>query len=264
MKLGFIGTGAITAAMITGLSAGWADDDTILVSPRNATVATDLSNRFRHVEIAASNQAVLDDSDIVVLAVRPQLAREVLSELRFRGDHHIISLIATLSLEAVSGLVAPALKITRAVPLPSVAHRLGPTPVFPPDPIVMALFDRLGTAIPVESVSEFDVLCTVTATMASYFAFVDGISSWMIRHQVTDTKARRYVAGIYQGLARTAVMEPGQSFAALAGDHATRGGLNEQMLAHLTDRQVFASLSDGLDAVLHRIEGTARDESGSQ
>ncbi len=255
MKLGFIGTGAITAAMITGLSEDWADHDTIRVSPRNATVAADLSNRFRHVEIAASNQAVLDESDIVVLAVRPQVAHAVLSELRFRGDHCIVSLIATLSLEAVSGLVAPALKITRAVPLPSVAHRLGPTSVFPPDPIAMALFDRLGTAIPVESASEFDALSTVTATMASYFAFADGLATWLVRHQVADAKARRYVAAIYQGLARTAVMEPDHSFAALAGEHATRGGLNEQILAYLTDRQVFASLSEGLDAVLHRIEG---------
>src|SRR5262245_4739042 len=95
MRLGFVGTGTIAAAIIEGLFA--ADGaHSITVSPRNAEVAADLAARFANVRIAPTNQAVLDASDVVFLAVRPQIADGVLRELRFRPDHHVISLIAAI------------------------------------------------------------------------------------------------------------------------------------------------------------------------
>jgi pyrroline-5-carboxylate reductase len=40
---------------------------------------------------------------------------------------------------------------------------------------------------------------------------------------------------------------------ALADEHATPGGINEQVLKNLTERRVFAQLSESLDAVLQRF-----------
>jgi pyrroline-5-carboxylate reductase len=74
MKLGFVGAGAITTAIVTGLNASGGGADTILVSPRNANVAAALAGRFSNVTVAADNQAVLDGSDVVMIAVRPQVA----------------------------------------------------------------------------------------------------------------------------------------------------------------------------------------------
>jgi pyrroline-5-carboxylate reductase len=87
MKLGFVGTGAITSAIVTGLNASDAGRDSILVSPRNAEVAAALTAKFPNVAVAESNQAVLDGSDVVILAIRPQVTVEVLSDLKFRPDH---------------------------------------------------------------------------------------------------------------------------------------------------------------------------------
>jgi pyrroline-5-carboxylate reductase len=253
MKLGFVGTGAIASAMVTGLSATFADQHSIRLSPRNAGIAGDLATRFPNVAVASSNQEVLDCSDLVVLAVRPQIARDVIPELRFRPDHHVVSLISTFSLENIAALVAPATRITRAVPLPAVADRQGPTAIYPPDQVVADLFGKLGTAIEVERADEFDALCTATATLASYFAFADAIASWLARHGVPHAKARDYTARIFQGLADTAVGAPERSFKTLADAHTTPGGINEQVLSHLVQQRVFENLSDGLDAVLRRI-----------
>jgi pyrroline-5-carboxylate reductase len=208
MKLGFVGTGAITAAIVTGLSSAIAEQQTIRLSPRNANIASDLATRFPRVSVASSNQDVLDCSDIVVLAVRPQVASNVVSELRFRPDHRVISLISTFSLASISVLVTPATKVTRAVPLPSVAARQSPTAIFPPDTIVAELFGRLGTVFEVERANEFDALSTATATVASYFAFAEAIASWLVRHGVPDSKARDYVARIFRGPANAAVDAP--------------------------------------------------------
>ena len=55
MKLEFVGTGAITSAIVTGLNADGAGRETILVSPRNAETATALAAQYENVTVAASN-----------------------------------------------------------------------------------------------------------------------------------------------------------------------------------------------------------------
>jgi pyrroline-5-carboxylate reductase len=253
MNLGFVGTGAITSAMVTGLSSDGAPRHAIHVSPRNSVIAADLAHRFPSVSIAASNQDVLDRSEMVVLAVRPQIAPEVIAELRFRPDHRVVSLVSGLSLQRASGLSAPAAKVTRAVPLPSVAARRGPTVIYPADPAVADLFAALGTAFEVAEEAEFEAFCAATATMASYFAFADTIAAWLVDHGIPPSQARDYMARVFCGLANTAVDAPARSFEALAAEHATKGGINEQLLGHLREQQVFESLSAGMDAIMRRI-----------
>ncbi len=199
--------------------------------------------------LASTNQAVLDASDLVVLAVRPQIASSVLPELRFRPDQHVLSLIATLSIDDLRPLTAPAALVTRAVPLPSVARRQGPTAIYPPSPPIKALFDALGTAIELDNEGEFDAFSAATAVMASYFAFAEAISGWMTRRGVAPENAQAFVSQMFQGLAGTSPAAQGGGFAALAEEHQTRGGLNEQVLRSVTDQGVFAALERALDAV---------------
>jgi pyrroline-5-carboxylate reductase len=254
MKLGFVGTGAITSAIVTGLNASDAGRDTILVSPRNAEVAGALAAKFPNVAVAESNQAVLDGSDVVMLAIRPQVTVEVLSDVKFRRDHQVISLMAITPLEKVSTLVAPASKVLRAIPLPMVADLCGATVIYPPDPMAERIFNRLGAAIAVESADQFSAFSTATATIAPYFAFAGEITEWLARHDVPRDAARRYVATVFQGLANIALSQPQHSYTTLAGEFATRGGINEQVVAHLKKTGALAAVSDALNAVLQRMK----------
>jgi pyrroline-5-carboxylate reductase len=257
MQIGFLGTGAITAAIVTGLNSG-GEGPEIRLSPRNAAIAAELENRFPRVSVASSNQAVLDECEVAVIAVRPQIAPEVLSELRFRGSHNVISLVSGLPIRRLRELVAPATRIARAVPLPSTAKRRCPTPIYPPDRVAAGLFASLGAAIEVETEGEFDALCTATATMATYFAFADGVASWLARNGVPQTKARDYVARIFSGLAQTALESPERSFPVLAAEHATKGGTNEQILRELTGHGVFENFTEALDGVMRRVTAASR------
>ena len=252
MNLGFLGSGAITSAIVTGLNAETPGRHSILLSPRNAGVAAALAGRFPGVAVASSNQEVLDASETVVVAVRPQIVRSVLAELHFRPDHHVISVVAATGVGTVAKMVAPATKVTRAVPLPSAAKRQCPTGVHPNDPVAVELFAELGTAFAVDTEEEFEAICAATATMASYFAFADAIASWLERRGVAPAKARQYTAQVLSGLADTAAGEPERTFESLASDHATRGGLNEQVRAYLTERGMFESVSEALDGVMRR------------
>lgn len=223
------------------------------MSPRNAAVARKLSDRFGGISIASSNQEVLDHSDTIVIAVRPAVARDVLSELRFGPNHQIISLVSGLTLLNLSRFLPPVTRIARAVPLPSTARRLSPTAICPADPAALDLFAELGTVFSVETEREFDAICATTATIASYFAFVERIASWLAQQGIPESKARDYIGRLFFGLTTTAVEAPERSFQSFAANHATAGGINEQFLKDLVDRGLLTSVSEALDAVLHRI-----------
>jgi pyrroline-5-carboxylate reductase len=253
MTFGFLGTGSITSAVVTGLSSSGDAFQSIRVSPRNPQTAADLVRRFPGVSIASSNQDVLDSSDTVVVAVRPPIAREVLAELRFRPGHRVISLVSGLTLESLAALVAPATHITRAVPLLSTAQRMGPTAIYPPDDFTKALFAAIGTAIEVDTEAQFDAICATTATLSSFYAFMDGVASWLSANGIPEATARDYVARMFLGETSTAVDLPEESFQSLAKAHTTAGGINEQFLRFLSERGLLASIPEGLDQIMKRI-----------
>lgn len=109
-SIGFIGTGTITQHMVRGLKASALAEMRIILSPRNLAVAQELSEALPGVQIAADNQDVLDRADLILLAVRPQVAAEVIRPLTFAPHKPVISLIATLpQVSQVSTLLGPRL-----------------------------------------------------------------------------------------------------------------------------------------------------------
>ncbi|HEX5618923.1 MAG TPA: pyrroline-5-carboxylate reductase [Solirubrobacteraceae bacterium] len=251
---GVLGVGAIGAAIVTGLCEGVGDPPKVLLSPRSAGIAAGLAQRFATVEVAADNQAVVDGANVVIACVRPQVAQSVLAELRFPADRTVISAIAGVSVEALQPLVAPAADIARVIPLPSVARREGTTPVHPPNAAATALFDRLGATIEIADATTFEAFSASTATIAAHFAYLNAIAEWLARQGVPGPAATRYVASIFAGLAEPTLS--GESFEQLAREHATPGGINEQLRNDLEQAGAFDSVSRGLQRVLDRLNAT--------
>ena len=79
MKLGFIGTGIITEAMVTGLLKSDFRASEILISRRGEATSTRLSKMYERVHVCDDNQEIADAADILFLAVRPQIARDVVA-----------------------------------------------------------------------------------------------------------------------------------------------------------------------------------------
>ena len=72
LRLGFVGTGVITEAVVTGLLATDLEIAEVHVTKRNQEVSARLAASSARVQVHASAQAVVDCSDLVFLAVRPQ------------------------------------------------------------------------------------------------------------------------------------------------------------------------------------------------
>jgi pyrroline-5-carboxylate reductase len=254
-KIGFIGTGSITEAVVTGLAQGAGSMPEVWLSPRNAEVAARLKQQFSFVRVGSDNQDVADNCDVLCLAVLPQVAKEVLTAIRFRPAHHILSFIATLNHTHLGELVPGVSKITRLAPLPMVAQLSGPTIIFPTDDIARELFAPLGEAICVESEVEFDALFGATALMASYFSMLENYAQWLVSKDVPYESAKDFLGTFYQGLTGIA-RGSSESFAALAAACSTKGGLNEQVASDLA-REGFPDMSRrAIERVYQRIRNS--------
>jgi pyrroline-5-carboxylate reductase len=249
MRLGFIGTGTMAAAMVEGL-----EGKNIVVSPRGAEVAAGLALRFPGVTVAQSNQAVVDACDTVVLSIRPQVAEDVVRALRFRKGQRILSLVAATQIEAIRDWVGLDLPITRAIPLPFVASRQGVTPIYPPDAETALLFNRLGTAIECASLAEFDLFAVGSALMGSYFGILQTAQDWLIGEGLPEGAARTYLAALFANLGRVA--ESGDmAFDELRSEFSTKGGLNEQVVRVFVEKGGATAIKAGLDQVMARFRG---------
>jgi len=255
MRLGFVGTGRITAALVESFCTLADPPARILVSPRNAEKAAELAARFPQVVVAHDNQAVVDGSDCVFLALRPP-AVAVLGELRFPEDRQIISLMPTRPYGLIRELVAPAEQIAWALPLPSVAQHVGPIVVYPGERFALDLLARVGTPIAVDSEDHLRILWTPTALLSPLFALIEEVAQWCASAGVDRKTAGQYTASVFHALCVLAMQVPDGRYAGLIDEAATPGGLNEQALRMIRERQGYRPFLEALDAILTRLGGT--------
>lgn len=254
MTIGFVGTGTISEAVVTGLCKTEFRDTPIVLSPRSESVAARLAAANQNVSIALDNQDVLDQSDLVFLAVRPQIAEEVVRAFRFRSSHHVISFIAATPLDRLLVWIDQPIRLSQAIPLPFVADLQGATAIHPPDAVSNAIFSPLGTAVQVESKREFDLLAAASSMMGTYFGILDAISIWLDSQGLPRAAGDAYLRQLFSGLNHAARSNPAVSFNEFVGEHSTKGGLNEQVLEQFRSLGGVAALQKALGGVLARIE----------
>lgn len=253
-KIGFIGTGAITDAMVRGLLAEPAAVPHVMVSLRSADVSASLAADFPQVLVAGDNQAIVDGCDTVVLAIRPQIAEEVTRPLKFRDGQKLISVVAATGREALFDWIGADVILTQAIPLPFVARRKGVTAIYPPHADTAAIFNVLGNAVECITKAEYDLLAAASALMATYFGIMHQTTEWLAENGLPEEKGRAYLAPLFASLSETALLAGKDAdFIDLSREFATKGGPNEQVFRDFETHGGSIALNQALDHVLKRI-----------
>jgi len=254
MEPGFIGTGAITEHVITGLIVHGGFEGPIIVSERSRERSSRLADRHPNVRVETDNQAIVDQVDTVFVATLPQQTLELLNSLAFRDDQTIVSLAAMISVEQLAENVKPASQIHRIIPMPPNEIGLGPIPVYPPSPELESLLSRIGTVIPVEDQQHFSTFSASSAVMATFFELIATNARWIQSTGVSAEAATRYSTAVFHSLA-TQVRELGpQELQNVSTECLTAGGLNEQLLNATRSEGWFDELKAELDRILKRVE----------
>lgn len=253
MTPGFIGTGIITEAIVTGALRAHESISKITISPRNADIAARLAQASPLVCVAPDNQSVIDDSDVVFLAVRPQIAEGVIRSLKFSNGQRIVSLIATVQIETLASWINAEVMITRVIPLPFVADLQGVTAIYPPNREVAAFFAPLGGVLEAQTLQKFDLFGVASALMGSYFGILETTARWFEQQGMPYESARAYLGPLWLSLSQAAVQAPEVPFTSLRSAFSTKGGLNEQMFEVFDRSGGTVALTQALDQVLARV-----------
>jgi pyrroline-5-carboxylate reductase len=249
---GFVGAGAITAAIVEGLHVEGGDPPAVFLSPRGRRVGQELASRFPNVHVCDGNQDVLDRATSIVVAVRPQVARSVLAELSFRPRHVVMSVVAGVRLERLRDWAAPATHVVRAIPLPAAARAGSLTAMYPDSAAARELFGRVGSVLVPDDEATLDALSAATATFAAHLDHLSTIVDWLTDHGVDHGAATAYVTHLFGQLGRSLSQSTG-SLAALTERHMTPGGINEQFMTDLRRDGVPDVVRQALDRVLARL-----------
>jgi len=254
MQIGFIGVGKITNAIVEGLCTSFIENTQIWLSPRNEANAQHLAEKYAQVQRLESNQQVIDQSDIVFIAVRPAVAVEVLRSLVFREEQIVVSLVPLLKKAELLNAVAPATQVARAVPTPTVMQHTGPILLFQANDTVIQLFSHLGQPVQVADEQQLHALWTLTGLITPFYDLLHELSSWTIANGVDATTANQYIAGLFQALSFAAQQDSSINFKELAQHAETPNGMNEQAGREIREKGAHEAYRIASDNLLKRFE----------
>lgn len=246
LRVGVVGVGTIALALVEAIVSGpHSDDVDVVLSPRSRERAEGLAERYAAVRVADGNQAVLDASDVVLLAVLPPQVAEVCAALVFRPDHVVANLAAGWPPSLLGDLVAPASTLCQLIPLPMVALRTGPVALFPHVPAVADLLEGCGDVIVLDKESDLLVLNCASAVMSTCFELQTTLVGWATSKGLPAATATDYVTSLFAGLGVEG--RAAASLDGLAVAHETPGGFNEQIRRELTRAGLYSELERQLE-----------------
>ena len=116
-KIGFIGVGKMATAVIKGLiKSNLFNNENIFVFDIDQEAVNKISNEFG-LTTASSNNEVVKNSDIIILAVKPFVLKEVLQEIKDTTMNKlIISIVAGVSSKKIQEILGEKTRIIRIMP----------------------------------------------------------------------------------------------------------------------------------------------------
>lgn len=216
MKLGFIGAGNMGAALMCGLLKQAFPPEQIAVHTHTQARQQFLADKY-HVIAKEDNQAVVDFADVVFLAVKPNVAAEVLAEIAptlATKKVVLVSMVAGLSLEKLAAATNHHQAIMRIMPNVNAAINAGVCAVVKnantPAEVanqVQALLQKTGEVFEV-SEEQFAIFTALAGSAPAYvYAFIDAMAKAGVNYGLKKAMAVKLVAAMMAGSAQNVLSQ---------------------------------------------------------
>ena len=268
-SIGFIGGGNMARSLIGGLINSGQDAAAILVSDPVAGALEALQQEFG-LTPAADNQAVLDTCDTVVLAVKPQVLRQVCLELDISARPHVlfISIAAGVRTTAIQKWLGEDCAVVRAMPNTPALVQSGASALFATPAVSETQHDTaesilraVGVVLWVELEDELDAVTALSGSGPAYFFLVMEAMEEAGRRLGLDTEVARLLTLETAFGAAKLALELGEPAADLRRKVTSPGGTTEAALAVLEQGDLRGLFERALDAA-HRRARELADELG--
>jgi pyrroline-5-carboxylate reductase len=253
MKLGFIGTGKITSAVVTGICNSNISFKKIIISHRNKIISRSLKKKFKKISINKDNQGIVNTCDWVFLSVTPTVGEKIIKNLKFRSNQTIISFISTITLAQLKKAIKVNAKIIRAIPLPPISLKQGPVPICPPNKKVKVFFNKIGTTVEIKNEKLSINFWSTSGMMAPFYELLRVMTDWLVKKGVKRTSAQKYITSLFLALSEDAVVNSKKDLKYLVEESQTPKGLNEQGVEELTKAGFYKSLEKTLNSIHKRL-----------
>lgn len=236
MRLGFIGTGVISSAVVRGL-AGQGHE--IRVSARSNARSAALAAEFPEVQIAELQQ-ILDASEVVFLGLMLEQAPEILGALQFPAGLKVVSFMAGADLDQVAALVAPAEPAAVMMPFPNIAQGGSAIMALGDSALLNRIFAPRNRVFALQNAAELDAYLCAQAVLSPVARLTADAASWLGTRVSDPTLAEAFLRMLIStGLADT----PAQDLIEALN---TPGGFNQRLRQHMEAQGISADLLQGL------------------
>ena len=253
MKLGFIGTGKITSAVVTGICSSNISYKNIIISHRNKSIAQRLKKKFKKITISKDNQEIINSSNWIFLSVTPTVGEKIIKNLKFKSNQTIISFISTITLAQLKKTIKVKAKIIRAIPLPPISLKKGPVPICPPNKKVKDFFNKIGTTVEIKNEKSSINFWSTSGMMAPFYELLRVMTDWLVKRGVKRNNAQKYITSLFLALSEDAVVNSKKDLKYLVKESQTPKGLNEQGVKELTKAGFYKSLEKTLNSIHKRL-----------
>lgn len=257
----FIGCGNMGRSLIGGILANGHPRDLICGADPSQEQREKVGDLFGITTYADNHQA-LDNADVIVLAVKPQVMAATVMEVAAALTAQqplLISIAAGIRLSAISGWLREELPIIRAMPNTPALIQAGATALFANDRVTQTqretaetIMRSVGTAVWVDHESLLDTVTALSGSGPAYFfLLMEIMEKAAIDMGLQPEQARLLTLETALGAAKMA-MESEQDAGVLRRQVTSPGGTTEAALAVLTQGDIEELFRNALKAAQQR------------
>ncbi|MGZ8187364.1 MAG: pyrroline-5-carboxylate reductase [Methylosarcina sp.] len=261
-KIGFIGGGNMASSLISGLIASGLTPQNIWVSDVNPDALKSLSDNLK-VNVSASNEDIVNETEVIVLAVKPQILSEVaqqVSSLIQKRNPLVVSIAAGISQNSLSRWLGAETAIVRCMPNTPALVLTGATALHANDKVsaeqcnlAETILRSVGIALWVQDESQLDAVTAVSGSGPAYFfLLMEAMEKTAVELGLNEITARLLVQQTALGAAKIA-LESSESPEQLRKRVTSPGGT--------TQRAIETFQQGGFNELVTKALHAARDRS---
>ena len=259
-KIGIIGVGTMGEALLQGIRASALGKQFKLMgSARTPDSARETAKKYG-IECGVDNRAVAKESDVLILAVKPQQAQAVLKEVapHLRKGQLLISICAAISLKQLKDWSGGKCALVRAMPNTPAIVGEGMTVICSDSDLKEAslkkaetIFATVGKVAALEE-AFMDAATGLSGCGPAYvFLMIEALSEAGVKLGIPRKTSTLLAAQTLQGAARM-VLERGEHPAAMKDEVTTPAGCTVDGLMALEEGKLRVTLIKGVLAAAKR------------
>ena len=259
--IGFIGGGNMATSLISGLIASGYAPQQIWVSDINQAALQALASQL-HVNISANNAALSEEVDVIVLAVKPQILREIALQLaatiRLR-KLLVVSIAAGITQSSLAKWLGAEVVIVRCMPNTPALVLTGATALHANNNISEEQKDlaenilrAVGLTLWVEDEAQLDAVTAVSGSgPAYYFLLMEAMEKAALELGLDERSARLLIQQTALGAAKIA-LESSESPTQLRERVTSPGGTTQKAIETFQQNGFTDLVSKALHAARDR------------